>query len=289
MKRSLLPLLLLPASVLAGQTPTPAPAASPYDRTVVLQAAGTDRVRVRRDVTYETVDGTAMKADVYLPPRGAGRAPYPAVIFVAGGAENTKEWGIYKSLGRLFAASGFAGVPFNHRLRYPRRQYEEGAADLLALVAHLRKNASALEVDAGRIAIWAFSGGGPMLSVPIRERVPGVRCLVNYYAFMDTEHVDLAEAGVTREIAEKFSPLAQFNANSAALLPLFIARAGKDSIPGVNASIDKFAAAALEKNASVLVVNHPDGEHGFEHRNADARSREILRLTIEFLRAQLGR
>lgn len=282
-------LLFATAAANAQTTPRRTAQASPFDATVVLSAPGTDRVRIRGDVTYETVDGAAMKADVYLPARGGKRGPYPAVVFVAGGAENTKDWGIYRSLGRLFAASGFAAVPFNHRLRFPRRQYEEGAADLLALVSYLRKNAAALEVDPERIAIWAFSGGGPMLSVPMRERIAGVRCLVNYYAFMDTEHVDLADAGVTREVAERFSPLAQFTASPASLLPLFVARAGKDDIPGVNASIDKFVAAALERNAPILLVNHPDGAHGFEHRNPDARSREILRLTIEFLRSQLAR
>lgn len=271
----------------AAQTPTPTP--SPFDRTVVLTVPGMDAVRVRRDVVYETVGEMQMKADVYLPARASRRGPYPVVVLVAGGAENTKDWGIYRSLGRFFGASGFAAVPFNHRLRYPRRQYEEGAADLLALVSHLRANAASLEVDPERIAIMAFSGGGPMLSVPLRERIPGVKCLVNYYAFLDTDHVDLAEAGITRDVAEKFSPLRQFSANPSGLLPLFIARAGKDAIPGVNASIDAFVAAALERNAPVLVVNHPAGEHGFETRNADARSREILKLTIEFLREELAR
>ncbi|HEU5249643.1 MAG TPA: alpha/beta hydrolase [Thermoanaerobaculia bacterium] len=279
--------LFLAVPFVAAQTPTPTP--SPFDRTVVLTVPGMDGVRVRRDVVYETVGEMPMKADVYLPARASRRGPYPGVVLVAGGAENTKDWGIYRSLGRLFAASGFAAVPFNHRLRYPRRQYEEGAADLLALVSHLRANAASLEVDPERIAMMVFSGGGPMLSVPMRERIPGVRCLVNYYAFLDTDHVDLAEAGITREGAEKFSPLRQFTANPPALLPLFIARAGKDAIPGVNASIDRFVAAALERNAPVLVVNHPEGEHGFDHRNSDARSREILKLTIEFLREQLTR
>lgn len=283
-------ILAVAASAALAQSPTPTPGgrAYPFDATVVLTVPGMDRVRVRQDVVYETVDGMPMKADVYLPARGGKRGPYPTVVFVAGGAENTKDWGIYRSLARLFAASGFAAVPFNHRLRFPRRQYEEGAADMLALVAHLRKNAAALEVHPDRIAIWVFSGGGPMLAVPIRERVPGVRCLVNYYAFLDTEHVDLAAAGTTQEVVDKFSPLRQFLANPAALPPLFIARAGRDDVPGVNASIDKFTAAALEKNAPVLLVNHPDGAHGFDHRNPDARSREIVRLTIEFLRQELA-
>jgi len=37
----------------------------------------------------------------------------------------------------------------------------------------------------------------------------------------------------------------------------------------------------------VTLVNHPEDFHGFAHRNDDERSREILRVWIEFLRTHL--
>lgn len=135
-----------------GAAPTP-PAASrphPMTATVVLKVPGMDRTRVRPDIVYSTVGGMKLAADLYLPPGPAARSRPPVVVLVAGGAENPKAWGIYTSLGRLLAASGLAAVPFNHRLRYPRRQYEEGAADLLAVIAHLQANAGSLGIDAGR-------------------------------------------------------------------------------------------------------------------------------------------
>jgi acetyl esterase/lipase len=245
-----------------------------------------DRVRVVADAVYSKPDGTPLAADVYLPAeRRGGRAP--VVILVAGGAENPKAWGVYTSLGRLLAASGLAAVPFNHRLRYPKRQYEEGAADLLAVIGYLRDNAARLGVDADRMAVTAFSGGGPMLSVAMRERPAGVRALAGIYAFLDTGHVDAREAGTTPDVVRRFSPLEQMTAGPGLTHPLFVARAGRDEIPGVNASIDEFAAAALERNAPLTLVNHPAGFHGFEHRNDDERSREILRMWIEFLRTHL--
>jgi hypothetical protein len=51
----------------------------------------------------------------------------------------------------------------------------------------------------------------------------------------------------------------------------------------------RYAAAALERNAPVTLVNHPEGSHGFEHRNDDDRSREVLRMAIEFFHAHLWR
>jgi acetyl esterase/lipase len=264
------------------------PARRPTDPTsaVVLRAPEMEKVRVRADLFYETVGETRLAADLYLPPDSTKR---PGVaILVAGGAENTKDWASYRSLGRLLAASGIAAVPFDHRLRYPRRQYEEGAADLLALIAFLRREAAGLGIDADRIAVATFSGGGPMLSVPMRERVPQVRCLLAFYSFLDTEHVDPGEAGTTAEVVRKFSPLGQFRKDPASLPPLFVARAGRDEVPGVNASIDRFAAAALQANAPLILVNHPTGAHGFDFKNDDARSREILSMAIAFLRAHLG-
>ncbi len=104
---------------------------------------------------------------------------------------------------------------------------------------------------------------------------------------MDTEHVKLDEAEITAATAKAFSPLVSIGSASR-IPPLFIARAGKDAIPGVNASIDAFVSRALQRNLTLAVVNHPEGSHGFDHREDDARTREILEMALAFFRAHLG-
>jgi len=256
-------------------------------RAVVMTVPGMDRVRVRRDVVYEKVGGTELLADVYLPPEDGKGTRAPVVVFQAGGAENTKDWASYTSLSRLFAASGFAAVPFNHRLRYPKRQYAEGAEDLRSLLELLKRDGSALGLDGSRVGVATFSGGGPMLAPLLRNPNPDVRALAGFYSFLDTEHVNLSEAEITSETARAYSPLAAIEAPAGGVPPLFIARAGKDAIPGVNASIDRFVAKALERNLTLTVVNHPAGSHGFEHKEDDARTREILEMALAFFRAHL--
>jgi acetyl esterase/lipase len=254
---------------------------------VVMTVPGMDRVRVRPNLVYEEVGGTKMHADVYLPPDdGKGTRP-PVVVFQAGGAENTKDWAAYTSISRLFAASGFAAVAFNHRLRYPQRRYAEGAEDLRNLLELLRRDGPSLGLDGTRVAIATFSGGGPMLAPLLRDRPPSVRALAGFYAFLDTEHVKLEEAEITKQTARAFSPLAAIE-SGAQPPPLFVARAGRDAIPGVNVSIDRFVAKALERNLTLTVVNHPAGAHGFDHKDADARTREILEMALAFFRAHLG-
>ena len=257
-------------------------------KAVVMTVPGMDSVRVRRNLVYEKVGGTELLADVYLPPEGSAAGRPPAVVFQAGGAENTKDWAAYTSLGRLFAASGFAAVAFNHRLRYPQRRYAEGAEDLRAILELLRRDGASLGLDGSRVAVATFSGGGPMLAPLLRRRPESVRALAGFYSFLDTEHVDLAEAEITKETATAFSPLEAIQATSpSAIPPLFLARAGKDAIPGVNKSIDAFVARALEKNLTLTVVNHPSGSHGFEHKDDDARTREILTMALAFFRTHL--
>jgi acetyl esterase/lipase len=273
------------ALVLAAAASEPDPT-----RAVRMTVPGMDRVRVRRNVVYEKVGGTEMHADVYLPPDngvGKGTRP-PVVVFQAGGAENTKDWAAYTSISRLFAASGFAAVAFNHRLRYPERRYHEGAEDLRNILELLRRDSASLGLDGSRVGVATFSGGGPMLAPLLRQPPPSVRALADFYAFLDTEHVKLDEAKITSETARQFSPLAVLESGVSSIPPLFIARAGKDAIPGVNKSIDRFVAKALERNLTVTVVNHPSGAHGFDHKDDDARTREILEMSLAFFRAHLG-
>ena len=72
------------------------------------------------------------------------------------------------------------------------------------------------------------------------------------------------------------------------MMPMLIVRAARDEVPMLNDALDRFVARALGANAPVTVINHPSGVHGLDNQNDDERSREIIRSTIEFMRAQLG-
>jgi hypothetical protein len=53
-------------------------------------------------------------------------------------------------------------------------------------------------------------------------------------------------------------------------------------------SIDRFINEAMAKNIALTFVNHPQGVHGFDNQNDDDRSREIIRMAIEFIKLHLG-
>ena len=66
-----------------------------------------------------------------------------------------------------------------------------------------------------------------------------------------------------------------------------MARAGLDH-PSLNATIDRFIAAALARDAPLEAMNHPEGRHGFDILDDDLRTRENAARTIEFLRTHLA-
>ena len=256
---------------------------------IVYSVPGMRRVKVRRDVTYKRVAGAELKMDVYTPP-GARNSPRPAVIFIHGGRippnlrATPKDWGVYVSFGQLVAASGFVGVTFNHRF-YAWESLADSQADLTDLIAYVRGHAAELGVDRERLVLWSVSAGGIFLSRPLRERPPYVRCVVAYYSELDLQGERAsAPASVTDETLREFSPLYHLERGDKGFPPIFIARAGLDD-PGLNAGVDRFVQAALAKNLTVELVNHATGHHGFDVEDDNERSREIIRRTLEFIRA----
>ena len=290
-------LLTLPAAAAARQQspqPTPTPRPSLRDlvmKPVVYSVPGMEKVEVRSNLKYTNVDNANLLMDVYTPPGLAKGERRPAVLFIHGGAgaeSRPKDWGIYISWGRLVAASGMVGVTFTHRLGYPKPLMRESAADVEAAVAYVRANADTLGVDKERICLAAYSAGGPLLSTAMRDRPPYARCLVAFYAFLDVQQSDLHRANETPETVKAFSPITHLAEDAERIPPVFVARAGLDAIPTMNDSIDRFVREAVARNAALTVYNHPRGVHGFDNQTPDARSREIVRAALDFMRTHLG-
>jgi hypothetical protein len=87
------------------------------------------------------------------------------------------------SWGRLAAASGWIGVPFEHRNSRACTALPEVASDLDDLIAFVCTQIP--EVDPDRLIVWVCSGGGVYgLRAAIRH-ADYVRCAVVYYAFLE--------------------------------------------------------------------------------------------------------
>lgn len=258
---------------------------------VVYRVPGMDKVIVKSDLKYTTANDPNLLMDVYIPPGLAKSERRPAVVFIHGGAGaflKPKDWGVYKSWGRLVAASGMIAVTFTHRLGYPKPLLAEAASDVTAAINYIRANADSLNIDKDRLCLAAYSAGGPMLSMAMRDKPEYVRCLVAFYAFLDIQQSESHTSSETPEMVKSFSPITYLANDAGKIAPMFIARAGLDEVPTMNDSIDRFIREAISKNASIIVANHPQGVHGFDNQTDDDRSREIIRSAIDFMKIHLG-
>lgn len=263
------------------------------NRPVVYRLPGTDQVSVNSNIVYKK-DSTAdfLKMDLYTTagPKGL----LPAVILIHGGVGSDvplkpKDWGFYKSWGRLIAASGMAAVTFNHRVGFPDPNLEQASQDMEDLIGFVRSHSDEWALDRNRLCLAAYSAGGPMLSMAMRETPPPyIRCLVGFYPFLDIQESAVHKKFLSAPQLKAFSAISYLAQGAGRLPPIFVARAGRDQIPDLEPGLDRFVAEAIRHNIALAFMNHPQGVHAFDSENDDARSREIVKAAIEFMKTHLS-
>ncbi len=244
---------------------------------VVLPIPAGDSAVVRRDLMYRTVEGRALRFDLYLP--AGARSPRGAIVF-ASGAPDTRDWRVYRDYGRLAAAHGLAGIVYEKR--YERSQLFEGLADTEALLDHLRDHGAALGVDPSRLVLWGFSAGGRLLGTGINPRRPEVRAIVGFYPVLELGGLlAFYPDSLRRRAEETGSPCDVLERRPMALPPTLLVRAGRDE-PGLNAGIARFVRIALEHDRPLELVNVAGARHAFDILDDTDESREAIRRALEF-------
>jgi hypothetical protein len=256
---------------------------------VVYQMPGMNAVTIRRDVEYRDADVGALTMDLYYPPDSKSEARIPAVVFVDGypdpGAQKIlgckrKEMESYISWGQLAAASGLVAVTYTTGT--------EPATDIHVLLRYIRRNAASLGIDENRIGVWACSGNVPnALSVLMQEDRDYLKCAVLCYGCM----LDLDGATGMADAAMQWGfayPCAGKSVSDLPQdIPLFIARAGRDEMPHLNETMDRFLSRALTCNLPITFMNHPAAPHAFDLMDDSETSREIVRQILAFMRFNL--
>lgn len=212
--------------------------------------------------------------DLYLPD---AEGPRPAVVFVHGGpvpagVEPTpRDWPLLRGYARYAAAEGVVGATVDHRL-HDMAGYPRAAADVAAAVELVRADP---RVDADRIALWFFSGGGLLSAHWLREPPAWLRCLAASYPV-------LAPLPAWGPVDSRFRPADAVA--GAGTLPLVITRVGRE-MPGIAATVEEFLTAATKYGADTEVVDVPNGRHTFD---ALDRTEESRRAVHRAMRSVLG-
>jgi hypothetical protein len=247
---------------------------------VVYALPGMDALPVRRDLNFRSTSGASLLMDVYYPPLSAER-PLPLVLLATAysdPAARVRVYGPLTSWARLMAASGMAAVIYGT---------DTPAADVHAVLRHLRDAAGSLGLDGDRFGLFAASGNVPVgLATLIRDR--RLRCGALLYGHT----MDMDGSTTVAEAARHFGFVDACAGMSVDDLPcdipLLFVRAGGDQLAGLNASLDRVIARALARNLPLSLINHAAGAHGFDLDEHTAASRAVVQQVLTFLHSHLS-
>lgn len=254
------------------------------ERPLVLKAPGMNDIPVQHDIVYARAPSRELTMDLYRPPQDT-ITPLAAIILATGysdvlGAEmlgcKLKEMAAYVGWAQLLACAGLVAITY---------ESEEPVRDLEHLIDHVRANASRLQIDASRLGIWSCSGNVPNALATLEKR-DDLICGAFCYGYMTSDDADGRVADAARQFGFVL-PRPVIDMSRLAHKPVLVARAGRDEMPGLNASLDRFVSAALERNLPVTVINHAAGPHAFDVFDPSPGSRAAIEQTVGFLRAHL--
>ncbi|MEU9713047.1 alpha/beta fold hydrolase [Streptomyces sp. NPDC047967] len=214
--------------------------------------------------------------DLY-PPDDPG--PHPAVVFVHGGpvpAEarpTPRDWPTLTGYARHVAGQGVVGVTLDHRL-HAVTDYGRAAEDVADAVERVRADP---RVDADRVALWFFSGGGPMTARWLADPPGWLRCVAANYPIL----APLPGWGLT---GSRFHPARVLS--RAGRLPVVLVRAGRESAE-IAATVEEFVAEAARCGANLEIVDVPEGRHGFETLDPVDGAREAVHRAVGAVLARL--
>lgn len=143
----------------ATVTPAAVPTTIPLNHATVEQ--------IKRDITYCTTQGVALKLDLYRPPSAKSNGkPLPVAVNIHGGswrggdkAESDSGTDI-----ATFVERGYAVAAVNYRLA-PEYKFPAQIEDVKCAIRFLRANAKTYNLDPNRIGAWGCSAGGHLAAL----------------------------------------------------------------------------------------------------------------------------
>ncbi|MCD0485406.1 dienelactone hydrolase family protein [Streptacidiphilus sp. ASG 303] len=203
--------------------------------------------------------------DLHLPDADG---PRPAVVLVRGGPvpaglrPTPRDWPVYTGHARYAAGEGVVGVTVDHGL-HALVDYGRAAEDIAAAVERVRADP---RVDADRIALWFFSGGGLLAADWLAAPPSWLRCVAASYPV-------LAPLPGWSTVDARFRPVTAVR--TAGELPIVLIRAGLEHAE-IAATVDEFLIAAEAAGAQVETVDVPAGHHGFDVADHSDDSRRAV-------------
>jgi dienelactone hydrolase len=256
----------------------------PKETVVRYEVAGMNDVIVKKDISYLKSSDTALKMDIYYPPKFDFKGKIPAIVFVFGytnegqlktAKHQLRTWSPYTSWCRVVAASGMAAIVY---------ETIEPENDLKSLIQYIISNADKLSIDVDKIGAYSCSANTPTEMAYILNDPDCIfKCAVVYYGVFLTKgfkHISTIDTLSQNMgfVTPRLSEPASWNKK----VPIMIVHAGKDFVPHTNESLTSFIENAIVQNIPITLVIHSEGVHAFDINTDNESTRQIIKNTLEF-------
>ncbi len=147
--------------------PTETATGSPVETEAGTSSAQFDSSKlgtVEKDITYCTVNGVALKMDMYYPSENNGRFPVTMYVHGGGWSSGDKAQGAGTIEIPELQKAGFLVVSVNYRLA-PEYVFPTMIEDVKCAVRSLRAHADEYNLDPNRIGVWGGSAGGHLVAL----------------------------------------------------------------------------------------------------------------------------
>jgi dienelactone hydrolase len=282
--RMIVVLLLLCSSGIQAQTTN-----KQKESVVAYEVAGMKDVIIKKDIPYLKTADSALKMDIYYPPKFDFKSKIPAVIFVFGYTNSgqlktagwqLRKWSPYTSWCRVVAASGMAAIVY---------ETVNPENDLSSLMNYINSGADKLNIDAGRIGAYSCSANTPVALANILNNSNNYfKCAAIYYGiFLNT---DFKYLSVIDTLSKNMGFIPSRLPESSTWekdIPILIVHVGKDFVPYTDESLTLFLDKAVNQKVPFTLIHYATGIHGFDVNADNKEIREIIKNTLEFWKHNL--
>jgi acetyl esterase/lipase len=265
-----------------------------------------DRVDLKRDLSYADSDNPRQTLDLLLPKKRVTKGPLPVVVFIHGGGWRNGDKS--RGLGQVsrFAKSGqFAATSVGYRLS-GEAKWPAQIHDCKAAIRWLKANAGKYRLDPKRICVFGTSAGGHLVAMlgvtggvtslegklgSHTDQNSRVACVMDFFGPTDfltmndfpgridhnaaTSPESLLIGGPIQQHKDKSraaTPIMYVTGDDA---PILIIHGTKDPLVPFDQSVQFLAALKRAKVESVLVPV-TDGGHGFRGPAVNSRVDQFL-------------
>ncbi|GAA3455105.1 hypothetical protein [Dactylosporangium matsuzakiense] len=172
---------------------------------------------------------------------------------------------------------------FDHPL-YSPHAYPRAAAQVREAVDRAREHP---RVDGDRIALWFFSGGGPLCSDWLRDPPSWLRCVALTYPRLGGPDLEpsFQPTAAVRDVgaAAAAGVAGAMRANG---LPIVLTRVGLER-PDIAVTVTQFVAEARIAEANLTIIDVPAGQHAFDTLDDTDASRQAITQATDHVLAAL--